>query len=244
VIRNCAGNVLFIILIAVALFAALTYSVSHSGRNQNPMNRESTKLAAGEILSFANSVKTAVDRLRMNGCQENQLDFGNTVWTRVNGTTYNIPVGHNSLAPVDGTCNIFHAEGLSQPILSFPDMAVHPDILPSAAYMPGSGNIIYGAIQDVGINDRPELLLTINILTEDTCKALNRILIDKTEFIPSANVTDIAVFNGTFPSSSPIAFGDGATPTLARKREFCYRQTPSPWLSEGVYYFVKVLLER
>ena len=70
----------FLILIAVALFAALTYAVSHNGRNQNPMNRESTKLQATQIMTFGNRVKTAIDRLRISGCAENQLDFGNTIW--------------------------------------------------------------------------------------------------------------------------------------------------------------------
>ncbi len=241
---NERGNVLFLILIAVALFAALTYAVSHNGRNQNPMNRESTKLQATQIMTFGNRVKTAIDRLRISGCAENQLDFGNTIWTRVNGATYNVPVGHNSNAPVGGECNIFHFNGLSEPVVTFPKASVHPSRLPDSAYMPGSGTILTGAIAGVGVEDRPELLLFMNVLTEDTCKALSRMIGDKTETIVEDNISNTPLFTGNFSTSIPVAFGTGPTASVYGKREFCYKQTPSGWLSEGVYYFVKVLLER
>lgn len=241
---NENGNVLFLILIAVALFAALSYTVSHSGRNQNPMNRESAKLNATQVLTFANRVKTAVDRLRISGCQENQLDFGNTIWTSVDETTDLVPVGHNPNAPASGECNIFHYNGLSEPVVMFPKASVHPSRLPASASMPGSGVVLTGGVSGIGIEDRPELFLQTNILTEDTCKAINRMLGDKTEFIPEGNISNVSSFSGSFASSIPVAFGTGTTSSVYGKREFCYKSTSSGWLSEGVYFFVKVILER
>ena len=64
-----SGNVLFIILIAVALFAALSYAVVGSSRNTGGnIDDENTHLIASEILNYVSSVETAFTRLRARGC--------------------------------------------------------------------------------------------------------------------------------------------------------------------------------
>ena len=64
--------------------------------------------------------------------------------------------------------------------------------------MPGSGTILTGAIAGVGVEDRPELLLFMNVLTEDTCKALSRMIGDKTETIVEDNISNTPLFTGNF----------------------------------------------
>lgn len=52
-----SGNVLFLILIAVALFAALSYVVAHSGRSSaGSTSRELAKLQAAQILGYFTSL--------------------------------------------------------------------------------------------------------------------------------------------------------------------------------------------
>lgn len=58
------GNVLFLILIAVALFAALSYAVTQSTRSGGgDASRETTLVNAASITQYPASVKTAITRM-------------------------------------------------------------------------------------------------------------------------------------------------------------------------------------
>lgn len=74
---NSRGNVLFLILVAVVLFAALSYAVtrSFSGSSGSGVVDEKARLAAASILSYQVAVKTAVDRMRMSGIAIEDIDY-------------------------------------------------------------------------------------------------------------------------------------------------------------------------
>ncbi len=60
------GNVLFLILIAVALFAALSYAVTQSSRSSGDgVSKDTAKLYASQILQHAASVEQAITRMRV-----------------------------------------------------------------------------------------------------------------------------------------------------------------------------------
>jgi hypothetical protein len=64
-----SGNVLFIILIAVALFAALSYAITSSSRDgAGNTDRENLKLIKAQIDNIAVALRGSVPRLMMNGC--------------------------------------------------------------------------------------------------------------------------------------------------------------------------------
>lgn len=71
------GNVLFLILIAVALFAALSYAVTNSTRSGGGnAGREKAGLAAAQIVQYGSAIETAIMRMRLsNGCSENDISF-------------------------------------------------------------------------------------------------------------------------------------------------------------------------
>ncbi len=73
--RNQRGNVLFLILIAVALFAALSYAVTQSSRSGGDASRETTLINTSQLTQYPNQVRTAVLRLVINGNDPTSLQF-------------------------------------------------------------------------------------------------------------------------------------------------------------------------
>jgi hypothetical protein len=70
------GNVLFLILIAVALFAALSYAVTQSSRTGGgATDGESNLVNSAQITQYPASVRTAIVRMKINGVEDSQLNF-------------------------------------------------------------------------------------------------------------------------------------------------------------------------
>ncbi len=62
------GNVLFLILIAVALFAALSYAVTQSSRSgSGDANEETNLVTSASITQYPSSVRTAIIRMMVSG---------------------------------------------------------------------------------------------------------------------------------------------------------------------------------
>jgi len=61
--KNQKGNVLFLILIAVALFAALSYAVTQSSRSGGDATKETNVINTAALTQYPNSVRTAVLRM-------------------------------------------------------------------------------------------------------------------------------------------------------------------------------------
>lgn len=73
---NESGNVLFLILIAVALFAALSYAVTSSSRSGGgDAASESNLINSAQVTQYPASVRTAIVRMIINSTSDNQLLF-------------------------------------------------------------------------------------------------------------------------------------------------------------------------
>lgn len=72
---NQKGNVLFLILIAVALFAALSYAVTQSSRSGGDAGRETNMINAAQLTQFPASVRTSVMRLVIDGVPVENMHF-------------------------------------------------------------------------------------------------------------------------------------------------------------------------
>ena len=112
--NSSRGNVLFLILIAVALFAALSYAVTSSSRGGGS-NASSEKgvIGAGEIMDLFASYDAAVMRLKAGGCSSEQLDVSDMGAFPSMGRNFG-----NSNAPADGRCNIAKLTSTSAKISS------------------------------------------------------------------------------------------------------------------------------
>lgn len=102
-LKHQSGNVLFLILIAVALFAALSYSVANILRSGNPemITEERAKILANEILSQARTFRQGIQMLRVsNGCSDTGVSFETPA---LSGYTHS-PI-------VADKCKLFHQSG-------------------------------------------------------------------------------------------------------------------------------------
>ncbi|PZP56311.1 MAG: hypothetical protein DI586_04100 [Micavibrio aeruginosavorus] len=100
--QSSEGNVLFIILIAVALFAALSFALTSSTRSGGTnTSNEKASLGSGEIFDLFATVDTAVQRLKASGCSVIQLNVGFLGAYPSMGRNFG-----NSNAPADGRCDI------------------------------------------------------------------------------------------------------------------------------------------
>lgn len=73
---NQKGNVLFLILIAVALFAALSYAVTQSSRGGGSVDNETNEITAGQILQYGTIVRFGVQRIKISGVDDADIEFG------------------------------------------------------------------------------------------------------------------------------------------------------------------------
>lgn len=70
------GNVLFLILIAVVLFAALSYAVTQSSRTGGgDAGKETNLISSAEISQYPAAVKTAIVRMIIDGVTYEELKF-------------------------------------------------------------------------------------------------------------------------------------------------------------------------
>lgn len=97
------GNVLFLILIAVALFAALSYAVTSSSKGGGSgISKDKANISAAEIAQYGASLEQAITRMQVVGnCAENQISFENPIES-----------GYvNPNAPADKRCHVFDPSG-------------------------------------------------------------------------------------------------------------------------------------
>ena len=118
-VLKTSGNVLFLILIAVALFAALSYALTQSSRGSGKdISDEQVKLGASAITQYVATLRNEVQRLRVtNNCDLSNLDWRNAENMRYNNTTVsNISIA----APVPKAgCSVFSSYGGSVPAQLF-----------------------------------------------------------------------------------------------------------------------------
>ncbi len=102
------GNALFLILIAVALFAALSYAVTQSGRGGSGINKEKALLNAAQLTQYGASLEAALTRMTLTGTAADSIAFCS--FGGVNDSSASCAVGVNEFCTTGTDC-LFAAEG-------------------------------------------------------------------------------------------------------------------------------------
>lgn len=223
------GNALFIILIAVALLAALSFAVTYSSQTggDNVVTKEKARLIASEILEYSKTVTNAVAQLRLRGCQDSELSFANVT---VNSYT-------NNNAPTDDTCHVFHPAG-GGVSWSVPQAGVT-----MTSPSPNNSWAIYGnnEVKDVGLSggaEYSELLLVLNDLNPAICKEINGLLKITTNVDepPEDSAINTGLFTGGFSFQETLGDEDAR---LGGQKAGCFKDD-----GQSKYIYYKVLVAR
>lgn len=141
------GNALFLILIAVALFAALSYAISTSGRGSGSIEKEKSEIVRAQLVQIGAAMSQAILRMRINGCRDTEISVENG-GTNVNAST-----------PSDGSCKLFDPNGGGLAPMNTGPYAANIEAFPVA----GAGD-----------PQKADIVAEFGPLTETQCRAFNR----------------------------------------------------------------------
>lgn len=171
--RSQNGNVLFLILIAVALFAALSYAVTSSSRGGgNGTSTEDLAMATSQILQYGAAMKTAVLRMKISGVADTDFCFANAIQTHtllpnVN-TNYLLNPGCS-----DPRNNVFDPAGGGMALLRADPKWLKPSWQTNGYrdfYWYSSGT----AIAANGLDTNAELMMALDNIRDDICLEINK----------------------------------------------------------------------
>lgn len=219
------GSVIFYVLIAIVLFAALSFAVGRMNRGSADINRETSALRSSELLQYAAAVKSAVQAARVAQCQDSDISFAN-----------NFSSTYDNANTVSNECKIFSPAG----------QAVFWQ-KPSDNISNGRDWIYSGATQiqgigtDCGDESCSDLMMVLEDISEMLCIRLNENLsVTNPSGAPPADSGEtFTKFTGTYSYDSgagPLGDEDAA---LDAKPAACYQDS-----DDNKYYFYYSLLAR
>ena len=228
--KNATGNALFLILIAVALFAALSYAVTNSGRGGSGIDRENVELYAAEFVQYGALIRSAVDRMRIiNGCRDTEITFEGNNGVSKDGDGNAIDYT-NSNAPSDKNCHIFDVNGGGVPPKLMNDKAVVgvADLPDGSFGHPQSPFLLPSRVLGVGTDSGAagmDVVLWLGRPKDEVCMRINEKLgIDNPSDAPPVDTfCASAFFTGTY-ADCVQELGDTVT-ALQGKEAMCVQFT-------------------
>lgn len=241
------GNVLFLILIAVALFAALSYAVTQSTRSSGgDAGRETNRINSAQLTQYPASVRTSLVRMIIAGQDVETVEFNSpsnfTNCTEEPAGTQNFP-----------RC-VFHPTGGG---------ATHVEAPGSLMASGGPGGWVFNGeneIENVGTTtagaavaaDTVDLIAFLPGITRGVCESINEELGLPTTVPEEAvgilfdSASNMASPNGVLPTS--LAAGGtsiGVTQTAYAGQPFgCFGHTDVDGAGTDGFVYYHVLVER
>lgn len=228
-----SGNVIFIIFIAIALFAGLAYAVTQGNRTgTDTMERSAARIHINEMKAYGAQIQKAIARLKtMKGCTIEQISFEHAEFAD----------NENTNAPSDERCHIFSQNGGKVPFLTPPEDAriaasiTGTDDWNQNSYFFNNDN----AIQGLGSHPS-EILLFVTLLKDGVCEEINNqqnISSHARASVDFSGYSHIFGVTGCYGDCAKQIFGDSAGDAdLAGKDYGCVHETGSATAGKHFFY--------
>ncbi len=231
------GSAVLYVFIAIALFAALWYSVARNSRiTTSNITDDAASMAASELMDYGSALVATVEKMRLRGIQQTQISFDTSGLT-----------GYVNASCTDAACKVFQDDGggmsYTPPGKTWLDTAytgksqygdyvidgkVCVDMLSSGTY----ANCLADS------KDNEELVFIAPYITKEICLKIN----DRLGITNPAGDAPLDVgcswtlpFTGTFGDAGAI--GDAAG-NLKGKSSACYKQDPGcPDVANSYNYY-------
>lgn len=218
-----SGNALWIILLAVALLAALTATITRSTDTvEQSGNIERFRIHASDIMRHAAGVKEAVNRLRMTGIGEGQMSFD-----------VSFLAGYTNANCTAGDCLVYGSAGggasYRQPAADWLDVSYDGDAQYARWVITGDNHVT-----DIS-SANPELVMLVRFLKENLCTQINNML-DIPGIPTDPDGFGTTAFQGDF-SDTPAEIS-------STEEAGCFRYDSAPVDGEFEYVFYQVLIKR
>ncbi len=236
-----SGNALFLVLIAVALFAGLSYAVTLTSRGGGNVKKEELQLQASSIIQYTASVRAAVQRMILIGqIDENALSFQNTVYQSTTGSLRQPASQFPNCLNTD--CQVYHPDGGGVVPVTI-DQNIGTE---SSGTEPGHVLFMETSVLGVGTTAN-DLVMFYLYVSEELCMALNDVLgvpNDSGEVpidIPTTSSPGSNTYTNDLDTLTGVVLGDEYAP-LTGQTAFCVN-----WNRSGKphdYMFYQVLVDR
>ncbi|MGH1456484.1 MAG: hypothetical protein ACRBDI_06865 [Alphaproteobacteria bacterium] len=223
------GSILFYILIAVALFAALSYSVSQMMRGGADLGSQNQAILVDDVLDYARNLKETIQTLRiMNECQDDEISFERSPFDGSDAPYI------NASAPSDFSCHVFHPQGggigNANPI---------EDVSGSNYVFTG----VFG-VTDIGSDSNSELSIILRGLDSGACGQINDkigLAAPLTDEMPNTNFVT-TTFQGSYSLNGGVGDNIGTGNAMYNSRPVgCFYEDSA---TSGEYIFYQVLIPR
>ncbi len=226
-----AGNVIFYILIAVTLLAALSFAVSQSGRGSvSQLSEEKARLYATEIIEFGNTMASGVAQLRLRGVALSDVCFDHARWGASD---------YNHAGCTDNTHRLFHPDGAGLVWAQAPAEAMDSAATPDDLWHIYADNEIKNIGTTTGNASGADLIVLVDELSLSVCRQINDMLgLSASGATPPVDTLyGTTRYTGTFSYTATIGDEDAV---LDGKLSGCFQKTTAP----AKYAFYKVLQAR
>lgn len=233
--KSQKGNVLFLILIAVALFAALSYAVTQSSRSGGDASKETNVINTAALTQYPNSVRTAVLRMIIGGIDPLDIYFNKP--DEFSGGGFTFFVGKESRG-------VFHPQGGAASYQQVPANLASAAAAIDWAFTADFEIPLLG-ISAAGSTGN-ELIAFADGVTENICSRVNKEL-QQYDGIPIIATAETIANERTATTTAPAAPDNvvltsttPASPNWFENKAFgCFRNG-----SAGNYVFYYVMAER
>ncbi|HEY8964075.1 MAG TPA: hypothetical protein VIN59_06405 [Alphaproteobacteria bacterium] len=235
------GNVLFLILIAVMLFAALTAAITKSNEGTGNMNRERGTISGTDLMSYGSAMEKTVARMLSNDMSESSLSFENGNWQFNDNSLVEPSATFPNCS--SATCKVFDAMGGGMAAQTYTSQTLDSPVATDVR----SGHGIVYALTVTGVgSSAQDLVLMISAIDKNTCTAINDTLkiVNPGGNPPADSWAGAVRYNGSFGSAADATgeIGDMATQIVGRTAGCIKRDSGAYGSADN--YFYQVLLPR